>query len=85
MHGGEQLAHELRLQQRLAARHCDAAAAIERAIALEFVHQLCDARFAPLAHLPRVGIVAIRAPHRAALHEHNEPNPRPINRSEGLD
>ena len=39
----------------------------------------------PAPGAPRVGVVAVKAPHGTALQKHNGPDPRPVKRAEALD
>ena len=87
MGGREQIAHELGLKQRLAARDGQTAGTVKRPVALVFSQQALDryARTGPLAHGPRVRVVAIRAAHGAPLGEHHETHTRPVHGAHALD
>ena len=82
----EELRDELKLQQRLAAAHRNAALVSPvRLVADGLIHDVLCVPELPLADFPGVGVVAVAAAHAAALHEDDEAHPGPVNGAEGLE
>ena len=79
---GEELQHELGLQQRLATAHGDAAlGAPVAAVALRLVEKVVRARLAALVQGPGVDVVAVAAAHGTALQEDEEAHARAVGRA----
>ena len=88
--GAEEGSHEVGLRHGLAARHGDAAALVEGAVALVALEQLANAHTGAGAgavragELPGVGVVAVLAAHGAPLAEHHEPRTGAVHRPKAL-
>ena len=85
VHGVEQVGQKLRLQERLAAGHRNATAAIELVVTLELIHQVFDGHHGAAVDRPGIGIVAIRAAHGTALNKHHKADAGSVDRSHRLD
>ena len=85
VHCTEQIGQKLGLQERLATRNRNAAAAVKLMVTLELVHQVLDSHHGAAVNRPSIGIVAIRAAHGTALDKHYEADAGTVDRSHRLD
>ena len=81
---GEQLQNKVDLHQGFAAGDGDAALAVESFITVVFLKNRLGRADRAGIHFPGVGVMAVLAPHGAALKKHHEPDAGAVHRAEAF-